>query len=327
MTTGSDRDGERRWVPWARGLFGVAVLGFVLSRLEWARLRDALVDPRWELVALAVALLFLINVLRGQRWSDILAANGIHRSSLELCALVFVGQFFNTFLPTAIGGDVARGYYVSRERSELTTSYVTVLVERGLGFLALAILAASAAGVALRAGTGEAPGTLLWTVLSVSVAVTVVGVLVFAWPPWTELLARLADWSGRDRLVHAAEELTEAVRLFHRPSTQRLRIVIVSFVIQFGAILFYAVTARALGVEVPMLAYFLVVPISVVAAMLPVTINGLGVREGVLVGLLVAHGGDAGRAGAFALAALFLTTIFSLIGAAIYPALPTRSDE
>jgi uncharacterized membrane protein YbhN (UPF0104 family) len=65
--------------------------------------------------------------------------------------------------------------------------------------------------------------------------------------------------------------------------------------------------------------FFLVVPASVIASMLPVTLNGLGIRETVLITLLVAYGAPRAEVGAFAVLALLVATSFSLLGGVIYP--------
>lgn len=74
------------------------------------------------------------------------------------------------------------------------------------------------------------------------------------------------------------------------------------------------------------MAFFLVVPAASVAAMLPVSLNGLGVREGVFVALLAAIGAPANLAASCALLALIVSTAFSAIGGVVYPFYQRRAS-
>ena len=114
-------------------------------------------------------------------------------------------------------------------------------------------------------------------------------------------------------------DLSRALELFNRPETRKLWVIINSLALQVIAVLFHLACARAVGLETPALVFFLVVPASVIVALLPITLNGLGLREGVLVGLLVSAGAPAAGAGAFALLALLVTSSFALIGGIINP--------
>ena len=84
------------------------------------------------------------------------------------------------------------------------------------------------------------------------------------------------------------------------------------------AVLLYILCGEALGLDLAPTVYFLVVPAAVVSAMLPVTLNGLGIREGVMAGLLTAFGAPSAQAGAMALLGLAVTTSFAIIGGIFY---------
>ena len=63
-----------------------------------------------------------------------------------------------------------------------------------------------------------------------------------------------------------------------------------------------------MGLQVPITVYFAAVPLAFVAASVPISLGGLGVREGVLAGLMMAAGVD--KHGAVALAVLFLAVLW-----------------
>ncbi len=291
---------------------GLALLAFIIVRLEPRRVFAPLAELEWVAFALAVASQVVAKIVWSYRWRDILAAVGLQRGLLDLLALVLIGLFFNSFLPTAMGGDVVRGYYAARGREAMLASYLVVVIERALGMVTFAGVAAVAAVVALAAGGTPVPDRLLVIVAAGGGAIAAAGTAGFAWRGG---LRRLA---GSRLVARRAATLAGALEQLARPETPRLAIFASSVALKLIAILFYIACARAVGIDAPALLFFLIVPVSTVASMIPVTLNGLGLREGVFVALLAACGAPAARAGAVAVLALAISTGFALAGGLVY---------
>ncbi len=295
-----------------RVAIGLALLVFIVVRLEPRRVFAPLADLEWLAFALAVASQVVAKVVWSVRWRDILRAVGLERRISDLLALVLVGLFFNSFLPTAMGGDIVRGYYAARGREGMLASYLVVVIERALGMVTFAGVAAVAAVLALAAGGTPVPGRLLAIVAVGGGALGAAGTLGFAWRGG---LRRLA---GSRIVARRAAGLAGALEQLARPETPRLAIYATSVALKLIAILFYIACARAVGIDTPVLLFFLIVPVSTVASMIPITLNGLGLREGVFVALLAATGAPAARAGAVAVLALAISTGFALAGGVVY---------
>lgn len=307
-----------RKTAWAliRAAIGIGLLGFVLSRLDPKEILGVLRGIHGGYLALAFFWQAIAKLVWTDRWREILLATGIRHRFRDLLALVLIGLFFNSFLPTSIGGDLVRGWNTSQGEGGRAASYAAVLVERALGGITLALMAAAAACVALVAGDQPVDPRWLLAVVTAGCAIAAAGSLPFVWrgwrrfPPWR--------WIG-ERRPRLRDGLENALDLFRRPDTPRARILFDSLALQVIAVLFHIATARAVGLEVPAVVFFLVVPASVIASMLPVTLNGLGIRETVLVTLLVAYGAPRAEVGAFAVLALLVATAFALLGGLIYP--------
>ena len=241
----------------------------------------------------------------------------MQRGFWALVRLVFIGLFFNNFLPTSVGGDLVRGYYVSGGKDGMAASYAVLLVERAVGLILLLALAGVAALVALLAGDAALPQRLLVAVALAGLGGATAGALAFAWKGWREKIAGWR-WLGA-RISGMVGEFSRSLDLFRRNETRRTRIVLYSLAVQLVGVIFHVACARAVGLDTPVLVFFLIVPASIVVTMLPISLNGLGLREGVLVGLLVAYGAPAAQAGAFAVLALIVATLFALAGGLIYP--------
>src|SRR5690606_36281042 len=97
-----------------------------------------------------------------------------------------------------------------------------------------------------------------------------------------------------------------------------LRSLGISVLLQVIVVLFYYCLGMALGLPVPLLAYFVIVPIATIVMMLPIAINGIGLREGVFVSLLSVFDFSASQAIAFAWLEYVLFLFYGMIGGVVY---------
>ena len=307
----------------ARTILGIGILALVLSRLEWTRILDILASPHWGWLGIALALQVVGKVVWAARWQSLLGGHGVRRRLGDLTALVLIGHFFNSFFPTSVGGDLVRGYYASDRRDGLLDSYGTILVERLLGLLVFAALAAGGACYLLLGGDGRLSESLLLAVFALGAGTTIVLSGVFAWPGSVGAIRRLASRGGRPGRVLA--DLSEGLGVFQRSRVPHASVVLYTVVLQLTAIVAYFACGRAAGLGTPLVLFLVAGPVAKMASMIPVTLNGLGVREGVFVALLVAYGADPERAGAMALFALLVSLVFSLGGGLLFPFYRQRS--
>jgi len=321
MSRANESKRPNRLLVVARTLFGLTLLAVVVVWLDPVEVYASLSGVRRGPLILAFASQVLAKLIWTFRWQRILRANGIRRGFWDLFAVVHIGLFFATFLPTSMGGDVVRAYYTSRGADERPViSYLTVFIERVLGMATFAGMAAIAAAVALATDSTPLPRQLLASVVVLGTAIVAGGVLLFAWKGWVGVARKLPI---PDRWI---DDLAEGLALFRRPGTPRAAIVGSSVLLKLLAILLYILCGAALGLELSPTVYFLVVPAAVVSSMLPVTLNGLGVREGVMVGLLSAFGAPSAKAGAMALIGLAIITSFAIIGGVVYTFYRRPSD-
>ncbi len=300
-----------------RALFGLAALGFLLSRLDLGEVAAGLTDLAWSGLLVALLAQSVGKVVWAERWREILRINGVQRSIGNLIALLMIGLFFNSFLPTSMGGDLVRGFYASdsggRDRSR---SYGVVIVERVLGLITLSLLVCISALAMFTWRNPPLPRELLITLGLLGMVMTLGGVLAFAWKGWRQWLAA---WTrSRPRLATIVTDLGTGFDLFDQAGVRRVWILLTSFGVQLIGVVFFYGCALAVRMDVSFLVLCLVVPAAVLASMLPVSINGLGLREGALVGLLVAYGIPAALAGSFAFLALIINTLVALLGGVVY---------
>ena len=305
-------------------LFSVALMGFLFARIPLSSVADSLAhaDPAW-LVA-AFLMLVASNVLGSWQWDQLLAAVGIEIPFWKVCAYYHVGLFFNNFLPANIGGDLARIADASRYHTTPATAISTVLMDRVVGTVALAGLALVTTFPAIDrfhlrlaylalVGFFALSVTLLWVVFHPRLLPTLEGLLARIGlgglkPHLDDLAARLADFRDQRGLM--------------------ARVLGVALVVQVMRIGVHVLVARALGLHVPVAYFFLFVPLLAVIISFPISLNGIGLREGA--GVLLFGLVGVGRAPAFAMqfTTYLVAVSVSLIGGLVFLArTPRRRAE
>ena len=238
----------------------------------------------------------------------------------EAASLTFVGYFFNNFLPTSMGGDVVKAYYISKKNTNKLGCFTTVFMDRLLGLFSLFLVA----GLILIFSNPYAAGDSMqsWPIF------IVLAVLVaFFFILWNRRLARkflspvlkvtsLLRLTKRLGLEEKLKRVYETVNSFKDKKVLiawALAVSVTAQLICFFAVYFWA---KGLGSPISMRIVLLTMPLVSILAILP-SINGLGIRESAIVFFFGPH---IGYQNAFALSLLWLFMLFlaSVIGGLSY---------
>jgi len=278
----ADRQDERRWPARWKLLVKLAISGALLFALFyqsdpaslWAQARKA------SLVWLCAALgLYLVMIVASAwRWGQLLQAQGKGVPIRRLVRSYLVATFFNNFLPSNIGGDVIRIKDTIAPAGSRTLATTIVLLDRGIGLLGLVVVAALGATALQHTAGSTLPvwPPLLWLIGAGGSAG--LSVLVMAPGGIKRILAPLkalhAEWveARLDRLV-------EMFRCFRAQPAALVNCFLGAVVVQAILVGFYLAVAVSLGISVPATHMAVLVPLSFVIQMLPVSMNGFGVRE------------------------------------------------
>ena len=256
----------------------VALLWILFSRVDVARLWSVAKSASAAWLGLALALYLVMILASAWRWGLLLAAQDVQLPFRRLTASFLVATFFNNFLPSNIGGDVVRVADTAPAAGSKTLATTIVLIDRVIGLLSLVLVAAVGASLATRlAGAlGPAGPALLWA--GFAFAVLIAAPVVFRpegiaralqplrvfHPEWVdERLGRLTAALGRFREAPAAIGGCFAGAIF----------------VQGVLVAFYLAVAQSMRIPVGFAELAVVVPMSFIVQMLPVSMNGFGVRE------------------------------------------------
>jgi hypothetical protein len=311
---------RRRWWPLARLAIGLTLLGAVIAQVGGGRIVEHLrsIDP-WYF-GLGCVLLLLGQWLNALRWRWLLAAAlpDAPRTSY-LYALVIVGMFFNFLLPSTVGGDVVRAEMVKGSVGGRTHAYFSIVVARLLGFLGVLAL-----GVLAVAGAFAAIG---WFDLQLTLGAAVVVVPATAFAAWMLSgpdLSRLGSLLPA-RLAAALQRVQDALADYAAYPGVLWRVFVTAVIANaIGTVGVVWALAEGLSIDVPAYFHFIAVPLVMLVALVPVSINGIGLREGAFALLYAKVGVGAGAAVSLSLAFTAVLALLSVLGGLIL-LLPRRA--
>lgn len=301
----------RAWWLVAQTVITIVLLGVLMMSLDLAALRRLFLQLPLGFYLLSLGVVLAGQVAYAWRWRVLLRAAGVPVSVGTVVRQYFVGIFVNNFLPTTVGGDVAKVVYLGQAHGYRTVA-ASVLVDRLLGLGMLAILATVALGMSpiytrqflfahIAAGLIAAASLLL-----ILLAATGTGGLAARVAPFGRRTVQLAERLQRLRLEMAAP--------LHQPAVlARAAVVVVGYTVAVTAVyLRYAAVQQS---PVPsFFAMFAVVTATALLSNVPISLNGLGVREQLHAALLTPLGMSPESAVAISLLLYAHLLVSSLIG-------------
>jgi len=260
--------------------FSAALIGILLSRYPVSLDALAATLRSVNLVLLVIVLPLLWNqfVLSSLKWQLILRSHGIDLSLGALIRSYMIGNFFSTFLPSSYGGDFVRIADVARSTGRTFESAAAVALERLSGLAALTFVGAVASIYIAKAHGDPAflkLAMLLFGVLLLLVMVFVPGVLSIARP--------IISMIPLEMLTKAYKKVDNVVIHYRRNTSLIIRIVLLSFAFQLMAYTIFYLYGRTLKMDLPYIYCLAFVPIVYLLEALPISVAGIGLREGGLI--------------------------------------------
>lgn len=253
----------------------VALLALLFRRFDWARFSEVLhhMSPAFyagSLMAVAVG-----QALYAFRWWVVLDGIGVRIPYGEALRQFFIGLFFSNLMPTAVGGDAAKVYYLGRRVGYVPVG-ASVFLDRFLGFLWLAVLGAT---LAWMVGSGSPILVLNRNLLTMFAAAFVAAVIIARVVPIERLLARVvpARWAAlAGRLSEFAARVRDGG---NRPATIAVAgavVLVYSWLVTMVYLQYFAANALPAIATLPVM---LIVVSMGIFVNVPVTVNGIGLRE------------------------------------------------
>ncbi len=301
-------------------LLSFALFGYVVAKVSpgdiWATLRPA--NP--GLLLAASGLFLLSNLIGSWVWARLLRAQGVPIPYRKAASYYFVGLFFNNFLPSNIGGDIARISDASKHADHMSPVFSATLMDRLIGVLAMALVAVLASFAAIDRFHLYA----LYTIM----VITFLVFLGFFLSIFNRTILTAFEWPfrvvGARSIERAITRLMDDLHGFRSQGRVLLAAFAGSLVVQVSRILVHYLVGLALGVGAAVGYYFLFVPALAALISLPISLNGLGIREGAGVVLFQMAGMTREQAFSVPFLTYMVSVLISLLGGLIFVSRPSR---
>jgi len=276
--------GTRAWLGLAlRMAVSAALLVWLFRELRggWQQLGE--IDP---LRLWPAALVFALSTWLGAlQWTILLRHSGVALPRWQMTQLYWIGLFANNFLPGNVGGDVVKVADVAVHTGRVARPIAGTLLDRILGLIALVSLGLIASAIL----GGPRPAGLPWWILGL-VALGLLGLgAVLLSRRLGQLLARGVAPITVGGLGERLTVLLDELQAFRRAPGILARVQGLALVVQFLRVMTHVMVASAMDIPLDaerILGLYVLVPVLGVAIVLPISFNGLGLREWVATRLL-----------------------------------------
>lgn len=299
------------------GVSGALLAYLFTRRLSWCDIQGALTAPDWPLLLAALAVYAISSAGGALQWSWILRAAGITAPLRELLRLYGIGLFFNNFLPANVGGDAVKIVDLSRQEGRPLTIFCATLLDRLVGLSSLTLLALVASGLATLRLQALPPVYPLLVAMVVWLAL----LALLLSRRVSTLILRLIGATGWSGAAQRLSRLSEEFRLYRSRVRWLGAIFVFSVAVQTLRVATHLLVASGLGLALTSaqaLQLFVLVPLLGVLVALPISINGIGLRESAAALLFVTAGFAPHEAVAMQLVAFLVQVAFSLVGGVLF---------
>ncbi|MFB2833642.1 lysylphosphatidylglycerol synthase transmembrane domain-containing protein [Floridanema evergladense] len=260
-------------------LISLALCAFLLTRVELKEIWHQLQKLSWHFIVLIMTYYAVLQLISCLRWQIVLRATG-HLVTLKvLFTSYFAGMFLNLFLPGSFGGDIYRVYRVAQKTKDAEAALVSVFLERFTGLAALSMLALCALPFAFV--VVERWDIIL--IFLITIGVLVGGILLILSP---KLLILSEPWLQKFRLSSLVARLAKMQVLLIKFARHRQALfysIGLSFIFMLGIVYYHYLIAEQLKISISYLQLLVFVPIVAVITLLPISLGGMGVKEGLWV--------------------------------------------
>jgi len=294
-------------------LVSVGLLVFFFTRIHIERFFHTFASADFSYIALALVVYFLSQFLSTLRWEVLARPLGFKKPFMVFLNFYLIGMFFNLFAPGTVGGDISRIYYLARDQEGgrekdwggiTLNATVSVFVDRVIGMMVLVWL--GALGLILFPQYAVPSAVRLLT-FALALGFIVGGLLI-------PVLRRILPDVGYSTVV----KLRVALRSYRARWQAIPQAIALSFVIHLIQAWIHLLIGRAIHIEIPFSYCIILYPLVGTFAAIPITLNGLGLREGGYLFLLAVIGINSEKAIAFGVLLFLAIAADSLVGGVVF---------
>ena len=254
-------------------IVSLGLITFFINQVDFKAIVNILKNVDITMIIYAMILLTIQVFIATTRWQFVLKCQKIMLGYKNTLQILWSGLFFNQAMPSSVGGDVIRGYYLKKQGMTLGRATLGVLMDRLFGMVGLALLVVASL-------------PLLFDLINDSIARS--GVLFIAFGISLALLFifftdKLPGNFSHLKVIRGFYSLSQDGRHCISKNYNGVIIIIISILIHLISVVTVMTMAIGLGINVEWSGFLLIIPLVTLMMVVPISIAGWGVREGVMV--------------------------------------------
>jgi len=294
-------------------LVSVSIIAFIASRIEWQTFLETIKNGDVFLLIIVFFLLWVERCWAVFKWRYLLRAQGNTISLWALFCIYNIGAFWGLFLPSSLSTDVVRGYYLSKRTENAELSASSVVVDRMMGLFSL--LFCCLMSILIYSTTFSPEVSRYVVVLSI---VCLAAASAAFWEKIPEYLEKHISFFTQYPAGRKIIGMHKSFLSFKRYPVVMLTSFSYSLILQIIRVVTIYYTALAFGIETELVKFFIVVPVTVIIMMIPVSVGGLGVREGSFVTMFSLVGLNVNESFAISGTNSIMVTVIGLLGGVFF---------
>lgn len=291
-----------------------SLLAFIINKINWHEVFINLKNASVSLLILVFILGLLERIELTYKWNILIKARGLVVSFWKLFSINLIGGFWGLFLPSSLGTDVVRGYYLIKNNSEKAISVSSVFVDRILGMFSLLLFAFFSV---IFAQNLISEINITWYIISILIIVSS-GFYFFQKESTAMAFKKLFKKIKINFIADNLVKLHSSILVYKNFPKAVLYSFFVTLFVQLTRVLMYYFLSLAYNVHVPIIYFFLFIPIIMLVIMIPVSIGGLGVREGTFVAFFSLVGMSVNDAVLISFTNSIINNLTTMIGGLVY---------
>lgn len=291
----------------------MALLYWLIATIDWTQFARTVRAIPGQRLAAGLLVAFLGQLLCAWRLRVLLHAQSVDVRYLFCVRLTFLGLFAGNFLPSTIGGDAVKIVLLARQGVGTAVSTLSVAADRLLGLAAFALLLPTVLTAPHILGLQSFENSARVAGLVAVAGFAAIAGLVFLLLRSSK--SRMAASSGRGRFANMMSTVTSTLSRWTKRPGDLLFAMAVSLAAALAGIVSVWIQAQPMGLSLTLIDFIAVYALVYFAALVPVSLNGVGVQEMAFVYLLPRLGANPEQAMALALMARLFLVVISLPGA------------
>ena len=297
-----------------KSIVSISLLTYIISKIDWNEVVNNLKGANFLLLSLVFLLYIVEQIEITYKWRILIGARGINISLFRLVIINSIGSFWGLFLPSSVGTDVVRGYYLTKSNSEKSISVSSVFVDRILSMFSILLF-----GVIFILISGDLISKFNIRIYIIPLSICIVILFYFFQKEKTATFIKEKFKSAKyKKFFDLISKLHFSILEYKKYPKALILSFFFSLLVQVTRVMIYYFVTMAFNISVPIIYFFIFIPIIMLVLMVPITIGGFGVREGTFITFFSLAGMSINQAVTISFTTSLMINLINLLGGFAY---------